>query len=34
MTLRSGKAAGPDEIPAEAIKADIDSRPDAIQPLQ
>ena len=23
MTLRSGKAAGPDEIPAEAIKADI-----------
>ena len=25
MTLRSGKAAGPDEIPAEAIKADIES---------
>ena len=25
MTLRSGKAAGPDEIPAEAIKADIDT---------
>ena len=24
MTLRSGKAAGPDEIPAEAIKADIE----------
>ena len=23
MTLRSGKAAGPDEIPAEAIKANI-----------
>ena len=25
MTLRSGKAAGPDEIPAEAIKADIET---------
>ena len=25
MTLRSGKAAGPDEVPAEAIKADIET---------
>ena len=25
MTLRSGKAAGPDEIPAEATKADIET---------
>ena len=25
MTLRSGKAAGPDEIPTEAIKADIET---------
>ena len=25
MTLKSGKAAGPDEIPAEAIKADIET---------
>ena len=25
MTLRSGKAAGPDEIPAEAIRADIET---------
>ena len=25
MTLRSGKAAGPDEIPAEAMKADIET---------
>ena len=25
MTLRSGKAAGPDEIPEEAIKADIET---------
>ena len=25
MTLRSGKAAGPDEIPAEAIKSDIET---------
>ena len=25
MTLRSGKAAGPDEIPAEAIKADTET---------
>ena len=25
MTTRSGKAAGPDEIPAEAIKADIET---------
>ena len=25
MTLRSGKAAGPDGIPAEAIKADIET---------
>ena len=25
MTLRSGKAAGPDEMPAEAIKADIET---------
>ena len=25
MTLRSGKAAGPDEIPAEAIKADLET---------
>ena len=25
MTLRGGKAAGPDEIPAEAIKADIET---------
>ena len=25
MTLRSGKTAGPDEIPAEAIKADIET---------
>ena len=25
MTLRNGKAAGPDEIPAEAIKADIET---------
>ena len=25
MTLRSGKAAVPDEIPAEAIKADIET---------
>ena len=24
MTLRSGEAAGPDEIPAETIKADIE----------
>ena len=30
MTLRSGKAAGPDEIPADAIKADIET---AIQML-
>ena len=30
MTLRCGKAAGPDEIPAEAIKADIET---AIQML-
>ena len=30
MTMRSGKAAGPDEIPAEAIKADIET---AIQML-
>ena len=30
MTLRSGKAAGPDEIPAEAIKADIET---AVQTL-
>ena len=34
MTLGSGKAAGPDEILAEAIKADRDSCQDAIQPLQ
>ena len=25
MTLRSGKTAGPDEIPAEAIKADMET---------
>ena len=25
MTLRSGKAAGPDETPAEAIKADAET---------
>ena len=25
MTVRSGKPAGPDEIPAEAIKADIET---------
>ena len=25
MTLRSGKAAGPDEIPAKAIKADMET---------
>ena len=34
MTLRSGKAAGPDEIPVEAIKADIETAVKMIQPLQ
>ena len=34
MTLRRGMAAEPDEIPAEAIKADIDSCQHAVQPLQ
>ena len=34
ITLRSGKAAGPDEIPAEAIKADRDVCQHAIRPLQ
>ena len=33
MTLRSGKAAGPDEIPAEAIKADIETAVNMIYSL-
>nr|KAG5701649.1 hypothetical protein BaRGS_019338 [Batillaria attramentaria] len=34
MTLKNGKAAGPDELPAEAIKADTDGRQHAAQPIQ
>ena len=33
MTLRSGKAAGPDEIPAEAIKAEIETAVNMLQSL-
>ena len=33
MTLRSGKAAGPDEIPAEAIKADIETAVERLYSL-
>ena len=33
MTLRNGKAAGPDRIPAEAIKADIEITTNVLHSL-
>nr|KAG5705193.1 hypothetical protein BaRGS_011219 [Batillaria attramentaria] len=33
MTLRNGKAAGPDEIPAEAIKADTETAVNMLHSL-
>lgn len=33
MTLRNGKAAGPDEIPAEAIKADMETATNMLHSL-
>ena len=33
MSLNNGKSAGPDGIPAEALKADVETSEDMLQPL-